>query len=34
MILEKAAADKTLPRVAANALARERVRKAMAYRDY
>jgi glutamate dehydrogenase/leucine dehydrogenase len=34
LILAKAAAETTLPRVAADALARERLRKAMAYRDY
>lgn len=33
-VLEKAASEKTLPRAAADALARERVRKAMGYRDY
>lgn len=33
-VLEKAASDGTLPRTAADALARERVRKAMGYRDY
>jgi glutamate dehydrogenase (NAD(P)+) len=34
LVLEKAAAEKTLPRPAADALARERVRTAMSYRDY
>jgi glutamate dehydrogenase/leucine dehydrogenase len=34
LILEKAAAEKCLPRDAAVALALERVRRAMAYRDY
>ena len=34
MVLEKAAAERILPRVAADALARERVRRAMLYRDY
>ena len=33
-VLEKASTDKILPRAAAYALARERVVKAMAYRDY
>jgi glutamate dehydrogenase (NAD(P)+) len=33
-ILEKAAAEKTMPRVAAETLARERVRTAMVYQDY
>jgi glutamate dehydrogenase/leucine dehydrogenase len=34
MILEKAAGEALLPRAAADSLARERIRKAMAYRDY
>lgn len=34
LVLEKTTAERTLPRPAANALARERVRTAMAYRDY
>jgi glutamate dehydrogenase (NAD(P)+) len=34
LVLEKMARDRTLPRVAADALARERVTKAMSYRDY
>ena len=34
LILAKAAGEMILPRVAADALARERLRKAMAYRDY
>jgi glutamate dehydrogenase/leucine dehydrogenase len=34
LVLEKAAGEQTLPRVAADALARERVRKAMSYRDF
>jgi glutamate dehydrogenase (NAD(P)+) len=34
LILEKAAGEQLLPRTAAAALARERVRTAMAYRDY
>ncbi len=33
-VLEKAASEGTLPRTAADTLARERVRKAMGYRDY
>lgn len=34
LILEKAAGEMILPRVAADTLARERLRKAMVYRDY
>ena len=34
LVLEKAASERTLPRRAADALARERVRKAMSYRDF
>lgn len=34
LILEKSAGEMILPRAAADALARERLRKAMAYRDY
>ena len=34
LVLEKAAGERVLPRQAADALARERVRKAMSYRDF
>lgn len=34
LVLEKVAGEKLLPRLAADALARERVQKAMAYRDH
>ena len=34
LIMEKAAQERVIPRVAAEAIARERVLKAMAYRDY
>lgn len=34
LVLEKAASEGTLPRAAADALARERVKKAMSYRDF
>jgi hypothetical protein len=33
-VLEKAAGEKLLPRVAGDLLARERVKRAMLYRDY